>query len=667
LINLLSFFLLFIRIGEDLQNYIGQQIDRYRITKRLGMGGMAVVYKAYDIRLERDVALKLIRTDEIPASQHDRLMKRFEREAKSQARFSHPNIVPVFDYGEVNGSPYIVMDYVAGQSLKQRLSGPVPCRHAVEWLIPIADALAYAHKRRIIHRDVKPSNILFDDEGRPLLTDFGIAKILETDEATLTGTGLGVGTPEYMAPEQWRGQVVAATDQYALGVVLYELLTGEKPYSADTPAAIVVLQATEPLQPPSAKVQGVPEQLEKLLYKVLAKDPADRYEDMAAFQGALGAVLDESEALEPVPVVKRTPQPAAKPAAHVPVDSEGETKDALEPDLIPDQEKAAPDHPGRKRRLPHWALWAGGAAILVILLGLMIGVGSNLVETGKGGAGPLAMLATETLTPSPTMTLTSTPRPTLTVTPTPTKTSTITPTPTATLGVGSSKINAVDGAEMVYVPAGEFLMGSEEGGSDESPEHTVYLDAYWIYKHEVTNVQYRDCIEAGECAGDLSRYPEDDDPAVYIDWYEANDYCEWAGGQLPTEAEWEKAARGTDGRTYPWGEASPSCNLAQFRDCSGQTVPVGSFPAGASPYGALDMAGNVWEWVADWYDAGYYENSPDANPTGPASGTYRVFRGGSWFYYVRNLRSSLRGGGATPPPTGKIIWETMVHPRCGKN
>ena len=183
-----------------MQKYIGKQIDRYRITERLGMGGMAVVYKAFDTRLERDVALKLIRTGSIPPDQYERLMKRFEREAKAQARFDHKHIVTVHDYGEVDGAPYLVMSYIPGGTLKARTGKPVDWQQAVRWLLPLTEALAYAHKRGVVHRDIKPSNILFDEEGQPVLTDFGIAKILETDEATLTGTGLGVGTPEYVVP-----------------------------------------------------------------------------------------------------------------------------------------------------------------------------------------------------------------------------------------------------------------------------------------------------------------------------------------------------------------------------------------------------------------------------------------------------------------------------------
>jgi len=184
-------------------------------------------------------------------------MKRFDREAKAQAKFSHPNIVPVYDYGETDGVPYLVMEYLPGDTLKQKMDEPIDWRQAVRWLMPVADALGYAHAHGVIHRDVKPANILFDNKGDPVLMDFGIAKVLETDEATLTGTGFGVGTPEYMAPEQWQGKPSESSDQYALGVVLYEMLTGQKPYSADTPAALAILQATEPLRAPSHFVPSI--------------------------------------------------------------------------------------------------------------------------------------------------------------------------------------------------------------------------------------------------------------------------------------------------------------------------------------------------------------------------------------------------------------------------
>jgi eukaryotic-like serine/threonine-protein kinase len=242
---------------------IGKEINHYRLIKQQGIGGMAIVYHAYDARLERDIAIKLIRTQAIPAQQHERLMNRFQREAKAQAQFNHPNIVPVYDYGVHEGMPYLVMEYIPGGTLKERIKGPVDVQQAVAWVLPIADALAYAHKQGIIHRDVKPSNILITQDNKPLLTDFGIAKVLEANEGTLTATGMGVGTPEYMAPEQWRGQTSEATDQYALGVVLYELLTGHKPFTAETPVGIALKQKNDPLKPPSELVSGIPDGVER--------------------------------------------------------------------------------------------------------------------------------------------------------------------------------------------------------------------------------------------------------------------------------------------------------------------------------------------------------------------------------------------------------------------
>jgi formylglycine-generating enzyme required for sulfatase activity len=208
---------------------------------------------------------------------------------------------------------------------------------------------------------------------------------------------------------------------------------------------------------------------------------------------------------------------------------------------------------------------------------------------------------------------------------------------------------------MVFVPAGEFLMGSsdadKDAGSDEKPQHTVYLDAFWIDKYEVTNAQYKQCVGAGRCQqpsttssstrssyyGD-SKY--DNYPVIGVSWRDAILFCEWAGKRLPTEAEWEKAARGAAGRIYPWGDRY-DISKVNADGKVGDTTAVGSYPAGASPYGAMDMAGNVWEWVADWYDAKYYASSPKDNPTGP-SGSARVLRGGAWDSYQYFVRAADR-------------------------
>src|SRR5512143_2709172 len=208
---------------------IGQSIGRYEILEQLGEGGMAMVYKARDTRLERFVAIKVIRIDQFAPNLLDEILKRFEREAKALAMLSHPYIVPVHDYGELEGTPFLVMEYLPCGTLKDRPAGAMPWQQAVHTMLPIAQALAYAHEHNVIHRDIKPGNILLTEKGQPMLSDFGIAKILgNSGTATLTGAGMTIGTPEYMAPEQWNGQTDARSDIYSLGVVLYELVTGHK-------------------------------------------------------------------------------------------------------------------------------------------------------------------------------------------------------------------------------------------------------------------------------------------------------------------------------------------------------------------------------------------------------------------------------------------------------
>jgi len=213
----------------------------------------------------------------------------------------------------------------------------------------------------------------------------------------------------------------------------------------------------------------------------------------------------------------------------------------------------------------------------------------------------------------------------------------------------ATRIHPKDEAEMVLVPAGRFVMGSssaeikrlQKGTLDfdagllkaESPQHTVFLSAYYIYKDEVTVAQYRKFCKASGHAMPVKEPAggwQDNYPIVNVSWEDATAYAKWAGAQLPTEAQWEKAARGTDGRTFPWGKAWDPAKCNNHQNGPGTMQPVGSFPEGASPYGAMDMAGNAWEWVADWYDAGYYAKSPAKNPTGPANGSEHIIRGGSY-------------------------------------
>lgn len=234
----------------------------------------------------------------------------------------------------------------------------------------------------------------------------------------------------------------------------------------------------------------------------------------------------------------------------------------------------------------------------------------------------------------------------------------VTPTPADSTSASTSgtlmsvtDVSPKDAMIVVYVPAGEFTMGStnadQDATSDEFPQHRVYLDAFWIDRTEVTWVQYQGCVDAGDCVQPrCSGTGQGDHPVVCVSWQDAAKYCSWANRRLPTEAEWEKAASGTDERRFPWGDELDCSRLnywSQAGGCVGRTSPVGSYPMGASPYGVLDMAGNVWEWVADWYNAAYYQDSPSQNPSGPDSGYYRVLRGGSWNDDRINMRVTTRG------------------------
>jgi len=215
---------------------------------------------------------------------------------------------------------------------------------------------------------------------------------------------------------------------------------------------------------------------------------------------------------------------------------------------------------------------------------------------------------------------------------------TLYPSPTFTTISSPAEITDAKGVSMRLVPAGKFTMGSDNGNPDEKPSHTISLGAFYMDKYEVTNALYNDCVDAGECQPPHQTYsityPHyygntqfDNYPVIYVDWNQATSYCGWRGGRLPSEAEWEYAARGTDGRTYPWGEGLDQSH-ANYN--GNDTTVVGSYKSGKSPFGLYDMAGNVWEWVNDWYDEKYYQSSPLSNPPGPAIGVYRVLRGGSW-------------------------------------
>lgn len=609
---------------------IGHDVGRYHILELLGEGGMATVYKAHDPRLERDVAIKVIRREAFPPEDIDMLLKRFEREAKALGKLSHPNIVGVIDYGEHDGSPYLVMVYVPGGTLKDRLGypfPPMPWRDAVRMLLPIARALEYVHERGIINRDVKPSNILMTEDGQPLLSDFGLAKLFEKDkEATnLTSSGTGIGTPDYMAPEQWTGEPTAQSDLYSLGVVLYEMITGYRPYTADTPAGILLKQATEPLPLPKTYIPNLPQDVESVLLKALAKDPADRYPNVRTF-------TDELDNLMAGRAVDATNTKPEVLRAHM--------TGKISKDGIP---TALPSGPAKKA----FPVVLTGFAVLA-LMGV---AGGFFLFNGNVLSFLAAPTATATLTlPPPTLAATET-FVALTNTPAPTSLPTETLVPTFT--PFPDEIVDARNVTMRYIPGGEFSMGSDNGDADSRPANKVTVAPFYIDKFEVTNEMYDACVYARECRRPLqsgsatrpSYYASSvyaNYPIIYVDWKMAKTYCEWRGARLPTEAEWEFAARGTDSRSYPWGD-KVDCSFANAAGCVGDTTPVDQYANGQSPYGVYGMAGNVWEWTSSLFKF-YPYDATDGREDLTTAGE-RITRGGSWHTFGGNggnVRTDIR-------------------------
>lgn len=384
-----------------MQDFIGRSLGRYHIFKQLGEGGMAIVYRAHDIRLERDVAVKVIRRGAFPPDQLDHILKRFEREAKALAKLSHQNIVRVLDYGDQDGSPFLVMEYLPGGTLKHQLGKPMPWREALRILLPIAEALEYAHNHNVIHRDIKPSNILLTESGRPMLTDFGIAKILEVQETTgLTSSGMGLGTPEYMAPEQWTGQTSVQSDIYSLGVVFYEMVTGRRPYEADTPAAILIKQASDPLPHPKTYIPNLPEGVERTILRALAKKPGDRYQDTSGFISALEALLGGTDPSRESIAPKRS---TASGSTGVPGKSRtrsvraGETEEefSTRTEAVTFEETPAPVPRPVARSLPIFRIMT--CAVVILLLAF----GGFLVYALATRPTPTATTVFETIPPDP--------------------------------------------------------------------------------------------------------------------------------------------------------------------------------------------------------------------------------------------------------------------------
>lgn len=352
-----------------MEDLTGKQFGPYQIVAPLGEGGMAAVYKAFHPAMERYVALKVLPRH---FASDPQFVARFKQEAKVLAQLQHPYILPVFDFGEADGYTYLVMPFIKSGTLtdvlkRERLS--LPQVRAI--VTQIGSALDYAHARGFIHRDVKPSNVLVDESGNFLLTDFGLAKIIESSNVSLTTSGAIMGTPAYMSPEQGLGQKLdKRSDIYALGVILYEMATGRVPYNAETPMAVVIKHITDPLPMPHAVQPDLPEPVERVILKALSKSAEDRYQTAGEMVRALQAAIPETtQTVAPPPLETALPLPietvSNSPTGTLPAPRQ-ETAPAVPPDthLHP--------APPPKAASPRWVFVGGGVIALAALVGLIL-------------------------------------------------------------------------------------------------------------------------------------------------------------------------------------------------------------------------------------------------------------------------------------------------------
>ena len=608
-------------------------MNRYDVREFLGRGGMAEVYMVWDKQRSVYLAMKVLRDD---LAEDLIFIRRFKREASHLSQLQHPHIVRFYDMEEDGDLVFLLMDYIEGTTLRKEIfktKVPFSLEKINSIMQPVCSALTYAHSLGLAHCDVKPANIMLHKNGTVFLADFGIARMTE-GTSTMTMAG-GAGTPAYMAPEQAMGEdPTNQTDVYALGIVLYEMLTGgERPFTGE--AAQITGATSEKLRweqqnlsptPPSRINPQISKELESVVMRCLEKLPENRYRSVIdllnALQMVIGLTADQAQ---------------------------GRNEAPQEPAIIQKNPLTKPEtaHFSNWKRLLPWIVASGSAMVVCIALTIL---GGNQAKRLV----PILIEGTVTQAAKVPVAATSEPgnsKPLFTNSPDPT------PNQLEMFIAGDTQISPVDNMVMVYIPSGIFIMGSEDGKPDEKPEHEVFLDGYWIDRMEVTNGMYRLCLNANACTrpftngssmhtnyfsnNEFSNYP-----MINIDWTQASEYCKWAGRELPTEAQWEKAARGMDKPIYPWGD-SIDINRANYGKTIGDTSVVDSYNDGVSLYQVYNMAGNVSEWVADWYDENYYRSMETwNNPVGPGPTVNRIFRGGSWEDDASQLRSSFRGAGS---------------------
>lgn len=668
-------------------------IGRCELFGEIGSGGMATVHLGRIAAAGGFAKIVAVKRMHEQLAKDPQFVAMFLDEARLVARIKHPNVRPTLDLIEEDGELFIVMEYVAGVSLRRLFfemterGQQIPPEIAVHIVCGVLHGLHAAHNAtdsdgsalELVHRDVSPENILVGSDGMARLLDFGMAKAM--GRLHLTQPGLVKGKLTVMAPEQVQGKEVSRrTDVFATGVVLWQALTSQRLIQGEHIAEVAHNVLNQTFEPPSSIVDWLPPQLDRVVMKALARDPAERWESAEKMAVALeagvklatqrevaewiqhigGEILEERARL--VAAIERSPvgaTPEARPSGADAARSSGQRHawvtgavgsarraiDEARTALAARVERDADGHIGVSRTVrgiatafPRATIAASLAVLSTTVLVIAAASGEKSAPLRDEAAAPPSEKAKPKATAS---------------------------------GAASASKPALPVGPWVTVPAGEFMFGCNTWadrlcGPDEMPPTRVHLDAFQIERTEVTVAAYRACVEAGACTADnldshgleevklepidkcnYGREGRDDHPINCLSYEQAAGYCRHLGGRLPTEAEWEKAAGGADAWPFPTGDATISCEKAVMSESGdgcgrGTTWPVGSKEKGVSPFGAVDMAGNVREWVADYYEPSH-RSVLEKNPTGPTEGTLRITRGGSWRDpAARLLRTSAR-------------------------
>jgi serine/threonine-protein kinase len=679
--------------AADPFGWVGATIDgKFRIEAVVGEGGFGVVYRGQHLGFDEPVAIKCLK---LPAALDGPEREKFHATFLEEGRLLHrlskatASIVQALDVGAAISpsgvwTPYLVLEWLQGIPLDQDLSerrargeGGRSLAETVGFLAPAARALQAAHTQGVAHRDVKPANLFLAQIGgsRTLkVLDFGIAKVLSTVSSLTqalseTGASVKAFTPQYGAPEQFHRRFGATgpwTDVFALALVTIEVASGRTALEGGDTTQLFIA-STDASFRPTLKAAGVDASpaVEAVLAKALSVEPRERYRSAGELWDALEAAVPEAinassrgAGSAPTPATRQRVTSAEdlgamatgeylgitdESANRAPTESARSTGTAnTEPALAqlpPVVTKMAPEKPAVESRPARPAPARSPAPVAFRGKALAI----------AGGALALAVAGVAALQLSK--------RP-------------IAPPPPPAPAVETARIEAPPPQGMVRVPAGKFVMGSAAGGKTEKPAHDVTLTrGFFLDRAEVSAGDYQLCVKAGKCSASSIHgahvEPADVDkrgplctavdpakshhPITCVDQAQAAAYCAFVNKRLPTEAEWEYAARGPDEREYPWGNEAPGCDRANVARNPGQgcnrpkgTQETGLLAAGASPFGALDLAGNAWEWVADGWDPNAYAKGAQTDPLVASGGEKAILRGGSWDYAGTTAKATFR-------------------------